>query len=101
MNIANIDPQTLQVTGITELSGGAAGAARDRIKAAIGDSHQTVEVDLSGMTFVDSSGLGALISLHKLMRAKDGHLLLVNPTQVCRQLFELTRLHRTFEIVTR
>jgi len=101
MNLISNNPETLEVTGIKELSGAAAGAARDQIKQALKPAHNGLEVNLSETTFVDSSGLGALISLHKTMLARGGQLRLVNPSLVCRQLLELTRLHRTFEIVTR
>ena len=49
-------------------------------------------------TFVDSSGLGALISLHKHLSERDGKVRLLNPRQSVLQLLELTRMHRIFEI---
>jgi anti-sigma B factor antagonist len=101
MNIAQTAPHTLQVHGLEELSGASAGNVRDQVKGALQPAHINLEVDLSKATFVDSSGLGALISLHKAMRARNGQLRLINPSATCRQLLELTRLHRTFEIVTR
>lgn len=101
MNLQNKDPQTLEVTGLKELGGAVAGTVRDKIKAALTDHHSTLDIDLSEARFIDSSGLGALISLHKTMCGRQGQVRLVNPSPTCRQLLELTRLHRTFEIVTR
>jgi anti-sigma B factor antagonist len=101
MNITQTAPDTLQVTGLEELSGASAGSVRDQAKGALQPAHLNLEVDLEKTTFVDSSGLGALISLHKAMRARNGQFRLINPSPACRQLLELTRLHRTFEIVTR
>jgi anti-anti-sigma factor len=101
MNLTSPTPNTLNVTGLAELSGASAGGARDQIKTALQPAHNQLEIDLSSTTFVDSSGLGALISLHKAMKARGGQLQLVNPSPTCRQLLELTRLHRTFDIVTR
>jgi anti-sigma B factor antagonist len=101
MNLQTKDSKTLEVTGIKELSGAVAGTVRDTIKNALTDSHTALDIELSEARFIDSSGLGALISLHKTMSARQGQVRLVNPSPMCRQLLELTRLHRTFEIVTR
>jgi len=51
------------------------------------------------MTFLDSSGLGTLISLHKTLRARNGTVRLLKPAPNVQQILELTRLHRVFEIV--
>ncbi|HEY3898848.1 MAG TPA: STAS domain-containing protein [Chthoniobacter sp.] len=101
MNLAIENNETLQVTELKELSGAAATNIRDQIRGALKPAHQCLEIDLSETAFVDSSGLGALIALHKTLRGRGGQMRLVNPSQTCLQLLELTRLHRTFEIVTR
>jgi anti-sigma B factor antagonist len=49
--------------------------------------------------FLDSCGLGALISLHKTACTRNGAVRLLNPTPPVQQILELTRLHRVFEIV--
>jgi anti-sigma B factor antagonist len=101
MNLNTEDTEILCITGLKELSGAAATSARDQIKDALKAAHSSLELDLSEATFVDSSGLGALISLHKTLRARGGQMRLINPSPTCQQLLELTRLHRTFEIVKR
>jgi len=97
----NTDSETLRITGLKELSGAAATNVRDQIASTLQPAHSNLEVDLSETTFVDSSGLGALISLHKTLRARGGQLRLINPSATCQQLLELTRLHRIIEIVKR
>jgi anti-sigma B factor antagonist len=101
MRIQSRDPQTLEVDGLLELVAANAPRVRDDIRAALTPFHKMVEIDLSGITFLDSSGLGALIALHKTLRAQNGTLRLVNPAANARQILELTRLHRIFEIVNR
>ena len=99
MNIQNPNPQTLEVTGLVELVAANAGQVRDAIRAELKPSHSTLNLDLSTVTFLDSSGLGALISLHKSLRNQNGTVRLVNPSSGVLQILELTRLHRVFEIV--
>lgn len=99
MNIQSTNPQTLEVSGLTELVAANAGQVRDAIRAVLTPAHTTLNLDLSGMTFLDSSGLGALISLHKSLRTQNGSVRLIKPASNVMQILELTRLHRVFEIV--
>ena len=55
-------------------------------------------VDLQGVRFVDSSGLGALVSGFKNASARNGNLKLCGLQPQVKSMFELTRLHRVFEI---
>lgn len=55
-------------------------------------------VDLQEVRFVDSSGLGALVSGFKNASARSGSLKLCGLQPQVKSMFELTRLHRVFEI---
>ncbi|QJD30169.1 STAS domain-containing protein [Methylococcus geothermalis] len=55
-------------------------------------------VDLSQVSFIDSSGLGALLSGQKNATLRSSVFLLVGLQPRVRSMFELTRLHRVFEI---
>ena len=90
---------TLAASGIAELNATNASAFRDETRAALTDAVTTLDVDLSATTFVDSSGLGALIALHKTMAMRGGAVRIVRPTATVQQILELTRLHRVLEIV--
>lgn len=58
-----------------------------------------VVLDLSGVEFVDSSGLGALIHMHKTLQTQ-GRLALCNVDPKVAKLFKVTRLDRVFAIGT-
>lgn len=55
-------------------------------------------VDLQAVRFVDSSGLGALVSGFKNASSRNGSLKLSGLQLQVKSMFELTRLHRVFEI---
>ncbi|PLX85134.1 MAG: anti-anti-sigma factor [Desulfuromonas sp.] len=55
-------------------------------------------IDLKEVRFIDSSGLGALVSGFKNASARSGNLKLCNLQPQVKSMFELTRLHRVFEI---
>lgn len=72
---------------------------KERVIKDLGTQQSDVSIDLSKTRFIDSSGLGVLLSINKTLRAQGGELKLLNPSPAVAQLIELTRLHRVFEIV--
>jgi anti-sigma B factor antagonist len=54
--------------------------------------------DLGRVSFVDSSGLGALLSTLRQTKSMGGDLKLCGMTRQVRELFDLVRMHRVFEI---
>jgi len=57
-------------------------------------------IDLKEVLFIDSSGLGALVSGYKSASILHGSLRLSNLQSQVKSMFELTRLHRVFDIFT-
>lgn len=55
-------------------------------------------LDLGALRFVDSSGLGAILSCSRLLHTKGGDLKLCSMTRPVRALFELVRMHKIFDI---
>ena len=76
-----------------------AGELRERLSTAIDDA-STLVVDLSGVTFIDSTTLGVLLGGMKQLRAKRGRLHVVVPRGEIRRIFEVTLLDRVFTLDT-
>jgi len=55
-------------------------------------------IDFSNTGYIDSSGLGVLVSLSKKIREQGGELRLANLNEDLRTLFELTKLDTLFKI---
>jgi anti-anti-sigma factor len=55
-------------------------------------------IDFDETAYIDSSGLGVLVTLSKKIREKGGELRLANLNDDLRALFELTRLDTLFQI---
>jgi anti-sigma B factor antagonist len=55
--------------------------------------------DLEKLKFVDSSGLGALLSCLRQVTAVKGELKLCGMAKPVHALFELVRMHRVFDIL--
>ena len=56
-------------------------------------------VNLSKVTYVDSSGLATLVEILKNMRSYGGRLKLTNLSSKIKSLFEITKLEKLFEIM--
>lgn len=62
------------------------------------DGKSNIVIDLQHVRFIDSSGLGALVSGFKNAGSREGNLKLCGLQKQVKSMFELTRLHRVFEI---
>ncbi len=72
---------------------------RDRMNELINEGHRRFVLNLAGVQYVDSSGLGQLISIWTSIRNKNGHMTILNPTKRVLKLFDITRLNTIFTIL--
>ena len=71
---------------------------KEALADAIDDGNTDVVVDLTGVSFMDSTGLGVLVGAHKRLDLLGGSLLVVSPDETIKRVFELVGLSRRFEI---
>jgi anti-sigma B factor antagonist len=80
------------VTGRVDLL--SAAELRSRMTEAIDDGNKRLVIDLSKVTFLDSSGLGALIGVLKAARQAGGDMRIAGAGEQARIVLELTTLDR-------
>lgn len=71
---------------------------RELVLKLLSEGHTRFIIDLSDVLFVDSSGLGVLLSGYKNVTLKSGRFALSGLHARVQSMFELTRLHRVFDI---
>ena len=71
---------------------------KDLIQAALERGDRRMLIDFSRTGYIDSSGLGALVSISKRIREAGGELRLSGLNDDLRSLFELTKLDTLFAI---
>lgn len=71
---------------------------KEKLKALIAEGSLHVIVDLSNVGFVDSQGLGALISCLKVLRQSGGSLTLSHLSESAEAVLRITRLIRVFDV---
>lgn len=92
-----IGPTLLIRIDSENLDAGNAGEFKADIQPLL-DSCDRVIIDMATLKFVDSSGLGALLSCLRTMNNRNGTLHLVGLAKPVRALFELVRMHRIFSL---
>ena len=71
---------------------------KELVQAALDKGERRLLIDFSRTGYIDSSGLGALVSISKKIREAGGELRLSGLNEDLRSLFELTKLDTLFAI---
>jgi len=74
-----------------ELTSDGAQSLKTTVKPLLSES-KTVVLDLTNVRYMDSSGLGAIVSLHVSAKAASSQLKVINVNQRLREIFSITRL---------
>jgi anti-sigma B factor antagonist len=64
----------------------------------ISKGEKKVIVDFSAVTYIDSSGLATLIEMFQRLKKINGRLRFCNMEQKIKNVFEITKLHKLFDI---
>jgi anti-anti-sigma factor len=60
---------------------------------------RSIVLDMEAVRFMDSSGLHALVQVHKMLVSKGGELVLQRPTNIVRKVLELTGMDQVLSVV--
>jgi anti-sigma B factor antagonist len=70
----------------------------DLVNSSIQESLVLCAVDLSDVRFINSSGIGILVSLLTKFRNRGGEMILINPSEHIRKLLIITKLNAIFTV---
>jgi anti-sigma B factor antagonist len=73
-------------------------AFRDTVKQLVTDGNKKILVNLSDVSYIDSSGIGELVSAFTTVRNGGGELKLLNLTKKVHDLLQITKLYTVFDI---
>jgi len=99
LQILRADDQVTHValTGRLDLDG--VEQVQNRFVFATAPRRKTTLVDLSGVSFIASLGIGMLVSLAKTLQPHDAKLVLVAPTEMVHRSLEAAGMHHLTPIV--
>ncbi len=87
---------TLSITGEVDVANSP--ELREALYALIDQGITNVSIDVAGMEFIDSSGLGVFVSALKRIRERSGDLILRSLQPATRRVFDVTGLTKVFTI---
>ena len=90
------DRTVISVTG--EIDVYTAPSLRERLNELVASGHYDLVVDMEGVEFLDSTGLGVLVGGLKRVRSHDGSLRLVCAQEKILKVFRITGLTKVFPI---
>ncbi|MCD6249356.1 MAG: STAS domain-containing protein [candidate division Zixibacteria bacterium] len=88
----------LSLSGRLDLASGA--TLKEHLKKLTDEKTIQIHLNLAEVEFINSSGLGALVSIMKEIRLLKGRLTLSNLASYVQEIFEITQLSHIFEIYT-
>ena len=70
---------------------------RETVGRLFDEGHKLILLNLHGVSYMDSAGIGELVACHKRATEKSGKLKLLNPSGKVYDLLQLTKLDEVFE----
>jgi len=96
---------TRQVNGVTVVDmsgritlGEGSVILRDTVRDLLGKEQKKILLNLGDVTYIDSSGIGELVSAFTSVRNQGGELKLLNLTKKVHDLLQITKLYTVFDI---
>jgi len=71
---------------------------RDTIRDLIGKGNKKILLNLGDVNYIDSSGIGELVSAFTTVRNQGGDLKLLNLTKKVHDLLQITKLYTVFDV---
>ena len=71
----------------------------DKVSNAIHDNIRVCVIDISNLRYINSSGIGVLITILTKFRNKGGEVYLMKPSETVQKLLVITKLNAIFQII--
>ncbi len=71
---------------------------RDSIKDLLGKGQKKILLNLGDVNYIDSSGIGELVSAYTTVKNQGGELKLLNLTKKVHDLLQITKLYTVFDV---
>lgn len=91
------DVSVMDVSGRITLGEGSS-ALRDSIRAMVAKGQKKILLNLGDVSYIDSSGIGELVSGFTTVANQSGQLKLLNLNKRVKDLLQITKLYTVFEV---
>ena len=94
---ASGDVTVIKITGDITLNQGGDVLLKDKIQSLLQQGQKKLVLDLGGVSYVDSAGLGQLVQIHATTKNNGGSLRIANVTKRLKDLLVVTKLVTVFD----
>jgi anti-sigma B factor antagonist len=101
----NLKLSTRQVDGVTIVDcsgritlGEGSVVLRDAVKDLLSKGQKKIVLNLADVNYIDSSGIGELVSAYTTVKNQGGELKLLNLTKKVHDLLQITKLYTVFDV---
>jgi anti-sigma B factor antagonist len=101
----NLKTTTRQVDGVNIVDcngritlGEGSVVLRDTVKELLGKGQKKILLNLGDVNYIDSSGIGELVSAYTTVKNQGGELKLLNLTKKVHDLLQITKLYTVFDV---
>jgi anti-sigma B factor antagonist len=91
------DVTVIDVAGRITLGEGSS-SLRDALRDLVKANHKNILLNLKDVTYIDSSGIGELVSAYTSITNQGGHLKLLGLTHRVKDLLQITKLYTVFDV---
>jgi len=91
------DITVIDVSGSITLGDGASGI-REALREQIAEGHKKILLNLSNVSYIDSAGIGELVSGYTTISNQHGTLKLLGLTKRVKDLLQITKLYTVFDV---
>ena len=91
------DVSVIDVAGRITLGEGSS-ALRDTLRSLVSSNHKKILLNLGEVSYIDSSGIGELVSGFTTVTNQGGQLKLLNLTKRVKDLLQITKLYTVFDV---
>jgi anti-sigma B factor antagonist len=91
------DVTVIDVAGRITLGEGSS-TLRDALRDLVKSDHKKILLNLGDVTYIDSSGIGELVSAYTTITNQGGHLKLLSLTHRVKDLLQITKLYTVFDV---
>ncbi len=74
------------------------GTLKDKVHSLVFQGHKQIALDLGGLSYMDSAGLGELVSVHATVTRAGGQIKIFNLTKRVSDLLSITKLLMVFDV---
>ena len=70
----------------------------EKAKDVMEQLNESIQIDLSQLDYISSAGIGLFISTHTRLAKINEKMTIINPNELVRNIFHLSRLDQVFDI---